>query len=1064
MRSPDPFADDDDSNDSFDTFVVTPSTSRIRSDAIVAQEEDSFDGVSVSEQMTVIENPGCSTVLEEEEHADYDCEEDDNTLDRMLESSGDEEDVSGEYTTPNDALTNLLRSFQELSERKLEVRENEEQEKEGDVSRDVFEGFDESHREPEEAEESPGREERAERIEGPEETDVTMLPVSIPIPGQSRFGPPAKKPRTEPPECAPSTSSNPFAPAPSSAISAADGPVGMVSSNSGEYWNQQKTVEIHGKNYEINSFSDYMKMKVSKLNHQVNSEKSKPSENLTEIFKGYSVFVNGYTDPPALVIRDLMISHGGEYHCYYMHGITSYVIASSIAQAKIDRIREREIFIRADWITESIAAGKPLDYSLFLIYEKGAQEKGHMRQFLSSTARPSDETNGFLDARNPNFIRDYYARSRLHLISTLAQDMKDFVANLKIEGKLTEKCFPQEELDELKGDGNEQGRNTVFHVDLDCFFVSVAVRDREDLKEKEVAITHSKGTISNSMSEVASCSYAARKCGVKNGMLVRDALQKCPQLTLLPYQFEDYVSVSQQIYQILASYTLQLRAVSCDEMYINASALCEEHGIDDPVLLAEHIRKVIREQTRCPASVGIGSSSLLARLATRHAKPDGVYWVNEEKKNAFMLEERVRDLPGLGYQMMDRLIACFGEISTCGQLQQRSERELVQAFGPKHATKIFKQCRGTEEDSEDFWKTQLRKSVSCDINYGIRFTKREELVQLMKAIGSELERKLADSKMSAGSITLKLMVRSADAPLQTAKFMGHGICDTFTKTANLSVATMRGDVLTAESMKLYTKISPKVEDLRGVGVICGKLKSKMRKDMVTAVQQMFGLVKKEEKEAEKGDGQKKKARLRSPEDEDDLNEDKDMRRKASEPIIAAQSRQDPKIRVIPHPRDVRGAKGVFVPGILKLTEVQLRRSIRRLSMEENDDEQAQSLEQNMESSMRKEPTKSAVQALQSLFASLLKAGKLLMYEKLFRKFEEISMDSSKSHTDWFSAFHIMSQTLNDESKNLLEFPIETSGKRVSKCERDGRMDKELQEDPVFEPLELYVPESTGRTN
>lgn len=165
------------------------------------------------------------------------------------------------------------------------------------------------------------------------------------------------------------------------------------------------------------------------------------------------------------------------------------------------------------------------------------------------------------------------------------------------------------------------------------------------------------------MSEVASCSYAARDCGVKNGMLVRDALQKCPQLTLLPYQFEDYVQVSRKIYEILASYTLEVRAVSCDEMYINMSSFCEKYEINDPTILAEHIRKVIREKTQCPASVGIGSTSLLARLATRHAKPDGVFWVNAHKKNEFISEEKVKDLPGFGYEMMNRLTSFFGNSS-----------------------------------------------------------------------------------------------------------------------------------------------------------------------------------------------------------------------------------------------------------------------------------------------------------------------------------------------------------------------------------------------------------------
>uniref|UniRef100_A0A8R1HKU3 DNA repair protein REV1 n=1 Tax=Caenorhabditis japonica TaxID=281687 RepID=A0A8R1HKU3_CAEJA len=745
MRSPDVFADDDgavNSDDSFENFTVTPI--RRRSQAIVHSENESFDFATGSEQATVIEIQQHQETVLFEEKEDVDSEE---TINRLLDSSLEEEleDIDCEH---NDALSKLLQSFghRENSNERQEEKEEQEQENRPNVSLDIFE----------QAEDNADEEIEIQLSEEPEDDEATLLPVALP--DGNNLEPAPKRRRLD---FAPSTSS------------AADGPVVPAQSDVGEYWNQNntKTIEIHGNNFEINNFHDYMRMKITKLNHQVNVEKSKPFEKISEIFKNYSVYVNGYTEPPALVIRDLIVAHGGEYHCYYMHGRTTYNIASSLATAKIATIREKEIFIKSDWITESIAAGKPLDYRDFLIYEKGAQEKGRMREFFANNSQSqnteedhstlSSSQNAFLDARNPNFIRDYYARSRLHLISTLAQDMKDFVANLKLEGKLIEKCFPEEELKQLSEGNikNSRNENMVFHVDLDCFFVSVALRDRVDLKEKEVAITHSKGTISNSMSEIASCSYAARSCGVKNGMLVRDALQHCPNLTLLPYQFDDYVNVSQQIYEILASYTLELRAVSCDEMYINVGTLCQQYDIQDPILLAEHIRKTIRAKTRCPASVGIGRTSLLARLATRHAKPDGVYWVTEEKRIEFMLEEKIKDLPGLGYQMMDRLTACIGkEISTCGQLQQKPERELSQIFGPKLATKIFKQCRGVEEDSEDFWKTQLRKSVSCDINYGIRFTKREELLQLMRAIGAELERKLTDSKMMAGAITVKLMV------------------------------------------------------------------------------------------------------------------------------------------------------------------------------------------------------------------------------------------------------------------------------------------------------------------
>lgn len=1047
MLSPDPFSDNQDFNDSFDNFTPTPSTIRRRSEAIVAREGESLDGYVESEQVTVIENRASDTVLGEdnidfgEERVDLD-----DTLTRMLDSSGDEADIEEE--PENDALANLLKSFR--------VEPTGEQDDEEDVVNTSVDIFGDIMGE---------REENEEVDEGNMETtdeEATLLPVYVPN-GEEIT---TRKRHLDPTECEPSTS---YKTRTLSAALGIDGPVGLVSSEVGDQRYQPKTINIHGQTFEINSFNDYMRMKIAKLNHQVNSEKSKPYEKVSETLKGYSVFVNGYTEPPALVIRDLMMAHGGEYHCYYQHGITTYTIASSIATAKINRIREKEIFIKADWITESIAAGKPLDYREFLIYEKGSQEKGQMQQFLTSArsnhtvtdkeTTTSTSPNRFQDARNPNFIRDYYARSRLHLISTLAQDMKDFVANLKIYGNMTEKCFAEKELREIgrkSGTGNRG--NMVFHVDLDCFFVSVAVRDRIDLRDKEVAITHSKGTISNSMSEVASCSYSARNCEVKNGMLVRDALQKCPQLTLLPYQFDDYVQVSRQIYQILASYTLELRAVSCDEMYINMSSLCEKYGINDPTVLAEHIRTVIREKTGCPASVGIGSTSLLARLATRHAKPDGVFWVTEEKKNEFMMEERIRDLPGLGYEMMHRLGSFFGDITKCSQLQQKTERELIPVFGPKSASKIFNQCRGTEEDPADFWKTQIRKSVSCDINYGIRFTKREEVLQLMTAIGTELERKLTDSNMSAGSIILKLMVRSANAPLQTAKFMGHGICDTFTKTCNLTVATNRGEVLTCESMRLYEKVSPKVEDLRGVGVTCGKLKSKIRKDAATVVQEMFGKVRKEDIEQNPANPRSKKIITPNLKEQDE-DDDREMRIQMIEPQFPSNSIQ--KIKRIPHPTEVRISNEIDIPGILRLSNNNIRKSVKISELEE-----ANGVDLNekyitiLEKYMQSEPTKEHVMDIHEMLSTLLSSGKLLTFKSMLRKFEEMSIDSEKLNSSWFTVFHSMQPYIREETKNLLEYPIEpidkTSKKCVNKITGNSTVTQKIQI-----PKEIFVPDSTN---
>ncbi|KHJ94484.1 ImpB/MucB/SamB family protein [Oesophagostomum dentatum] len=348
---------------------------------------------------------------------------------------------------------------------------------------------------------------------------------------------------------------------------------------------QQSMVRLENEDNSTRNFGHYMQLKKDKLRYQVNVL-DRPQNRSSEIFSGISIFVNGHTEPTALELRQLIQLHGGEYHCYYQYGITSFIIATSLAAAK-------------------------------------------------------------------------HLRSRLHLISTLAQELKEYVTTLRTEESNT--FIGRETLGYLK-DNNYKPPSSriIFHVDLDCFFVSVALRDRPDLKDKAVAITHSKG-VGAGFSELASVSYAARRCGLRNGMIVRDAIKRCPQLICLPYAFDEYKVVSKAIYTIVARYTLEIKAVSCDEMYVDCTKLLNEMSISDVKAFAEHLRAEIKRETGCTASVGIGRSTLMARLATRYAKPDGVRYVSAEESHIFIANEKVKNLPGLGYQTYNKLVANFGK-------------------------------------------------------------------------------------------------------------------------------------------------------------------------------------------------------------------------------------------------------------------------------------------------------------------------------------------------------------------------------------------------------------------
>lgn len=286
--------------------------------------------------------------------------------------------------------------------------------------------------------------------------------------------------------------------------------------------------------------------------------------------------------------------------------------------------------------------------------------------------------------KNPEFLSEFYNNSRLHHISTMGAMFKDYINDLrdKHDGAfpgleiLKKQSFERrkagpssrhvdidsdEELfDEELNDGSPNGKTVpsmdknpiIMHIDMDCFFVSVGLRKNPELRGFPVAVSHAKGNKTSdkpdecgSMSEVASCSYEARKAGVKNGMFLGKALSLCPNLKVIKYDFEGYKEVSYTLYDTVASYTLDIEAVSCDEMYADCTKILQQSKLT-PLEFATIIRSEIRRKTGCPVSTGFGQNKLQARLATKKAKPDGQYYLKGDAIVTFIRTLNVKDLPG----------------------------------------------------------------------------------------------------------------------------------------------------------------------------------------------------------------------------------------------------------------------------------------------------------------------------------------------------------------------------------------------------------------------------------
>ncbi|CAH8670636.1 unnamed protein product [Schistosoma curassoni] len=780
-------------------------------------------------------------------------------------------------------------------------------------------------------------------------------------------------------------------------------------------------------------YGGYMRAKISKLEKQFNEQ----GESGLSLFSGVSIYVNGYTDPPALVLRDLIIRHGGRYQAYYSRSAVTHVIASRLPYGKLNKLSDEKL-VTANWITESIEAGKLLpwqSYQLYPTHRSGTGQKTlkiipvipadetnsdkleivspptvtntnkdpntnvitemsscSTHQLSSSSDKQArvhqmrvdeclplnhvlktdsyDSLNRNVQKNSPlkpaitlkqllnnkldgdtlqttNLIKDevpssvashtsiqqtslkasldqklatFYSRSRLHHLSSWAKDLHSLVEEMRKNPEhncdLGMKWYNQISSDLSPSKNNKktielraryihcnhsnsyplskpQKPQIIFHIDMDCFFVSVSIRSRPELKDKPVAITHAKSSRglfndirssnkhTESMSEVASCSYTARQAGVKNGMLLGRAKQLCPDLIVLPYEFEAYKSVSELLYNTISRFTRDIQAVSCDELYADCTELLTysneneikpklhdgnwevTYQIINPLILGSYIRELVKDITGgCTASIGFGTSKLLARLATKRAKPNGQYWLlgrsggrcpkldrptkrgswrwyssegNVEQLDVhseceltgdeyqWLCDLPLTEIPSIGRSLAGKIFQAF-DAKTCGQLMSEvSHNQITNLLGKKTGSRVYMACRGKDLDSLHFEKEY--KSISASMNYGIRLSSQSELEALVHSLCEELSSRMRNIKMSsmnAGcvgkSLTVRLYLRLPNAPAQTSKYMGHGLCSITNHTIQMTEYTAEPTILYRYAVKTVNRLCPEPKDLRGIGL------------------------------------------------------------------------------------------------------------------------------------------------------------------------------------------------------------------------------------------------------
>lgn len=424
---------------------------------------------------------------------------------------------------------------------------------------------------------------------------------------------------------------------------------------------------------------------------------------------------------------------------------------------------------------------------------------------------------------NPEFLKQYYLESRLHHLSTWKAELKS-----KLQQMSAEKSLSQNQLTKRK----PGSRRYIMHVDFDSFFCAVSLKKAPYYIDKPAVVAHGSGT----GSEIASCNYPARAFAVKNGMWMKNALKLCPDLKILPYDFPAYEEASRAFYEAILDIGGIVQSVSVDEALVDVSSLVlptggsEGHGVKEGSIwreqekadeIARLLRQEIKDRTGCAVSVGIGSNILLAKVALRKAKPAGQHHIKPEVALDFIGELLVQDLPGVAYSIGGKLEEIG--VKYVKDIRSVSKERLINVLGPKTGEKIWDYSRGI--DRTEIGEQVVRKSVSAEVNWGIRFVNQQEAEEFVQNLCRELHRRLLDQGVRGRQLTMKIMRRAADAPLDPPKHLGHGKCDVFNKSTVLGIATNSTDIIAKEAISTLRGYDFSPGEIRGLGVQMTKLES-----------------------------------------------------------------------------------------------------------------------------------------------------------------------------------------------------------------------------------------------
>ncbi|MGO1245902.1 MAG: DNA polymerase IV [Oceanisphaera sp.] len=284
----------------------------------------------------------------------------------------------------------------------------------------------------------------------------------------------------------------------------------------------------------------------------------------------------------------------------------------------------------------------------------------------------------------------------------------------------------------------------IIHVDMDCFYAAVEMREHPEWRDIPLAI----GGSAERRGVIATCNYPARKFGIHSAMSSHQALQRCPHLLLVRGNMPKYKAVSRQLQDIFARYTDLVEPLSLDEAYLDVTNSPWFAG--SATRIAEHIRYTIQQELQLTASAGVAPNKLLAKIASDENKPDGLFVLPPTAVADFVSDLALKKIPGVGHKTAEKLNDMG--LTYCHQLAAVGEAALIRRFG-KFGALLWQRGQGIDE--RPVQTDRIRKSVGVETTLDKDIQQIEQGIAVLHVLWPELVKRLNERAIKGLCIKLK---------------------------------------------------------------------------------------------------------------------------------------------------------------------------------------------------------------------------------------------------------------------------------------------------------------------